>query len=367
MNESEDARKYQVDNDGTMQGQVVGDHNKVELHFHGPQDKATSSTKPQCVWNIPYPRNDFFTGREETLAQLHTRFKADNATALSQRHAISGLGGVGKTQMAVEYAYRHRQDYQSVLWARAESRETLTSSFVEIATLLHLPEKNAQDQTLTVNAVKRWLEANWEWLLILDNADELAVVGEFLPSALGGHVLLTTRAQALGRLAQRIEVDTFTPELGALFLLRRASHITPDAPFEQAIPSDREMAIQLSQELGGLPLALDQAGAYIEETGCRLPDYRRIYQRHRTKLLKERRGLVGDHPEPVATTWSLSFARVEEKSPAAAELLRFCAFLAPEDIAEEMITQGAPHLGLLLEPVAGADFSPQLSSQSLMD
>jgi tetratricopeptide (TPR) repeat protein len=139
-------------------------------------------------------------------------------------------------------------------------------------------------------------------------------------------------------------------------LLRRASLIAPNAPFEQAGPKDREVAMQISQELGGLALALDQAGAYLEETGCRLQDYQQIYERHRTKLLKERRGLVTDHPEPVATTWSLSFVRVEEKNPAAAELLRFCAFLAPEDIAEEMIAQGARHLGPLLEPVAGVSY-----------
>jgi tetratricopeptide (TPR) repeat protein len=101
-----------------------------------------------------------------------------------------------------------------------------------------------------------------------------------------------------------------------------------------------------------LPLALDQAGAYMEETGCRLQDYQRIYRQRRKDLLKQRGGLVRSHPEPVAATWSLSFRRVQEKQPAAAELLRLCAFLAPEDIAEEMITQGAPHLGPLLEPIA---------------
>ena len=93
MNEPQDAGKYQIDNDGTVQGQVIGDNATINQHFYAAQDKAPSSpSKPQRVWNIPYLRNNYFTGREEILAELHTRFKANNATALSQRHAMSGLG-----------------------------------------------------------------------------------------------------------------------------------------------------------------------------------------------------------------------------------------------------------------------------------
>ena len=313
--------------------------------------RSSHATFPP-VWNVPYAHNPFFTGREELLSRLEKQLQTGQPSTLSQPQAISGLGGIGKTQIAVEYAYRHRQDYQAVLWARAENREMLTSSLVEMATLLNLPQKDAQDQSLTIQAVKSWLQTHGEWLLILDNADEPAFLGEFLPWAPAGHILLTTRTQALGELARRIEVGTFTPEQGTLFLLRRASLLAADAPLEQATAGDRQVARQISQELGWLPLALDQAGAYVEETGCRLQDYQRIYQQHRRELLKQRGGLVRSHPEPVATTWSLSFVRVQQKMPAAAELLRLCAFLAPEDIAEEMITQGAPHLGPLLEPIA---------------
>src|SRR5215813_6385065 len=168
MKESEDTGKYQEKNDKTVQGLVIGDYSTVYQHFYATQNTAPSPTKPQRVWNIPYLRNDSFTGREEILEQLYARFKANHATALSQRHAMSGLGGIGKTQIALQYAYEHCDEYQAVLWARAESNEALTSSFVEIARLLDLRQKDEQDQMIIVQAVKRWLQGNTGWLLLLD-------------------------------------------------------------------------------------------------------------------------------------------------------------------------------------------------------
>jgi hypothetical protein len=303
-------------------------------------------------WNIPYPRNIFFTGREGILSRLRTQLQSNQVSALSQPQAISGLGGVGKTQIAIEYAYRFHQDYQAVLWARAESREALLSSFTDLAALLRLPEQNVKDQMIAVQAVKTWLQAHSHWLLILDNADELSVIAGFLPPALPGHVLLTTRAAALGRLASCIDVDTLSSKEGEFFLLRRAALLAPHVVLEQASPRERELASRVVQMLGGLPLALDQAGAYLEETGCGLSEYMYRFEDHRTNLLKERRGLVADHPEPVATTWSLSFERVQQKNPTAADMLRLCAFLAPDAIPLEIMKQVAVHMGATLEPIS---------------
>ena len=315
------------------------------------------------VWNIPYPQNPLFTGREQLLMQLATTLHAGQPTALSQPQAISGLGGIGKTQLALEYAYRYRGDYQVVLWAQAETRENLISSYLTIATLLNMPEQSEQESTRVITAVKNWLQRNTRWLLILDNADDLALARDFLPPSVGGHVLLTTRAQATGRFARYLQVDILPTELGALFLLRRAGRLAPDATLEQTSEHNRSATRAICEEVGGLPLALDQAGAYIEETGCSLAEYQRLYQRRRANLLAERRGqLVDDHPLPVATTWSLSFAQVEQNNPAAADLLRLCAFLAPDAIPEEIITQGAEHLGPQLAPV-GAD--PYLLNQAV--
>jgi tetratricopeptide (TPR) repeat protein len=300
--------------------------------------------------NIPYERNALFTGREEVLERLHTALSAGKITALTQ--AISGMGGIGKTQTAVEYAYKYQDDYQAILWVKAESSDSLISDFVSIATLLDLPQKGVQEQHRIVEAVKRWFQDNIGWLLIFDNADDLAMVQRFLPSRGKGHILLTTRAHATGRMAQRIEVAKMEPEEGALFLLHRATIIDPDAPLEAAPKTDQEIARKIVQVMDGLPLALDQAGAYIEETSCGLQGYLQLYQAQGTRLMKERGEFVSDHPEPVATTWSLSFKNVEQANAAAAELLRFCAFLAPDAIPEELFSKSAAELGPTLEQVA---------------
>lgn len=133
------------------------------------------------IWHVPYARNPFFTGCEDLLAQLHMRFQAGQAQALSQPLAMSGPGGIGKTQLAVEYAYQHRQDYQTVLWAQAENAETKASAFTTIATLLQLPEHHANEQEIIVRAVKTWLQVQDDWLLIFDNADDLTLLPAFLP------------------------------------------------------------------------------------------------------------------------------------------------------------------------------------------
>src|SRR5438874_641070 len=285
-----------------------------------------------AVWNIPYPRNPYFTGREEVLRRLAASLRAGATVGISQPQAVSGLGGVGKTQLALEYAYRYYQDYEAVLWMRADTQEALISGFVTFAALLQLPEQEERDQLKLVQAVKHWLTSHTRWLLLLDNADDLTLVRDFLPPAGRGHTLLTTRAASMGRLAQRIEVDALDSEPGALLLLRRADRLAPDAPLEQAEVSERTIALSITQELGGLPLALDQAGAYIEETHCSLADYLQFSRSQRATLLSARGGLVPDHPEPVATTWSLSFEQVEKRSAVAADLLRVCAFLYPDAI-----------------------------------
>ena len=293
-------------------------------------------------WNVPIPPNPFFTGRKKVLADVEEELHTGGQVALT------GMGGVGKTQIAAHFAHEHRGEYSAVLWASAASQETLVSGFAAIASLLDLPAKDEKDQALAVAAVKRWLEANGGWLLILDNASDLATARGFIPRAAKGHVLLTTQAQATGAI-QAIEVLGMLPEDGALLILRRAKVIKAGARLNAAV---RRSAPRISRELGGLPLALDQAGAYIEETRCGLASYLDLYGRRRAELLKRRGGFSPPHPESVATTFALSFERVATVSPAAADLLRLCAFLHPDGIPEEIFNKGAAELGPNLGPIA---------------
>jgi len=309
------------------------------------------------VWNVPYGRNSFFTGREEALERLRAALTAHTHTvAITQPQAISGLGGIGKTQLAIEYAYRYRADYAAVLWVRAESVDLLISDFLAIAVLLGLPEQNEQDQRKIVNAVLRWFDMHKGWLLILDNADHLETSRAFIPSSGNGQVLLTTRAFSTGTIAGRIELETMIVEEGMLFLLRRIKNTWTNTPLESIPESVWSLAHAIVEAMDGLPLALDQAGAYIEETRSSLRDYLKLYRTRRQRLLRLRGQDAAGHPEPVATTWSLSLEKIKQANPAATELLCFLALLHPDSIPESMLVAAAAELGPVLQPVVEDEF-----------
>ena len=323
-----------------------------------PAELGLLSSQPLSsrIVNIPITRNPFFTGREPLLDLLHKRLSTARAAALTHPQALYGLGGIGKTQTATEYAFRYVDEYAHVFWMRAGTRDTLVADFVALAELLDLAEKDEQDQQRVVAAVKRWLADHEGWLLILDNADDLPLAQEFLPTNHKGYILFTTRHQAAGAIAVSIEVERLTLQEGTLLLLRWCKLLDLDTPLEYAKVADRTAAERIVQEMDGLPLALVQAGAYVEETGCSLEDYLSFYTTHRKDLLARRSRLLLGYPETVATTWSLSFQEIEQQSPAAADFLRLCAFLAPDAIPEELLTRGAGELGAVLGAVAADPF-----------
>lgn len=344
------------------------------------QDNGTASHHPaqERPWNVPYRQNPFFTDREQTLASLRERLVREGTATSTRPLAMSGLGGVGKTQIALQYAFRHREQYSAVFWASAATLESLRGDFVKIATLLNLAEKDAPKQDLTIEAVRRWLAHERDWLLIIDNADDLLPgIRPFLPdmSQSNGHILITSRDPVAGDLAEPFEVPQMDREEGMLLLLLRARLIRRDEGHSQTIAEllaqatdeDRAQAGTIVDLLGGLPLALDQAGAYIEEDGCSLARYQELYRKRRRRLLRwlSRFSSDSDYPRTVATTWDLSFQQVEAASPAAAELLRFCAFLDFDAIPEVILMIGASELGPILAPVAADPYDLEEAVQAL--
>lgn len=303
--------------------------------------------KLRTIFDVPIaegPLRVFFTGREEVLKKLQA------ALGTHRRAALTGLGGVGKSHTAAHYAYLHRDEYKAVLWSGADSEKTLVSSFAALAKLLDLPQKDAQDQNLAVAAVRQWLKDNGDWLLILDNVEDLKVAADFIPPQAKGHVIFTTQAQSAGAVAQPIEIGQMESSEAALLILRRTRRI------DKATLQERSKAEEIASALDNLPLALDQAGAYVEESGCSLTDYLTFYRKQPLELLKARGWTAQDHRDPVALTVALSFDKVERADPAAAELLCLCAFLHPDAIPEDIFAKGASELGPVFQPVAADPF-----------
>jgi tetratricopeptide (TPR) repeat protein len=308
-------------------------------------------------WLVPFPRNPFFTGRAEILAALHSQLSGQQTVALTQLSALSGLGGVGKTQLALEYAYRYGLEYHAVFWIAAETEKLIVTSVLRIAEVLQLPGHNDKNQQRVVAAVQRWLSTHQKWLLIWDNVEDLDLLNRFLPASRYGAVLLTTRCQALGTLAQGMDLLPMEQQEGMQLLFRRARLLEVAATeeqmqqFAQQMPQQYEAAAELVEEMAGLPLALDQAGAYLEKTRCGLLAYRDLFHTRRAALLQQRGEGSLHHPASVFTTFILAVTVATHRHPAVGDLLRVCALLQPAVIPEELFLQGGEHLGPVLQAV----------------
>jgi tetratricopeptide (TPR) repeat protein/transcriptional regulator with XRE-family HTH domain len=314
----------------------------VALGF-GPAGQARPT-----YFNLPFARNHYFTGRENSLEQLFGALVTSKQTGLPV--AMCGLGGMGKTQLVIEYVYKHLEMYQAIFWVRGSGEDQLVADFVNIAFLLNLPEKQDSNSIRVVGAVRQWLSHHTDWLLIFDNVEDLNLLSRFLPLPGCGHVVLTTPTQIVGTRASKLELEKMDKEESVTLLLRRAKPIQLDGSFVQASAHSRENASELAQLIDGLPLALDQAGAYIEADHCGISEYLALYRARRSELLRRRGNTHSDHPASVTTTFLLAFDKINQVNPAATDLLRLCAFLQPDVIPEELITV-ARDLGPLLQPV----------------
>ncbi|MFB4297730.1 FxSxx-COOH system tetratricopeptide repeat protein [Actinomadura sp. NTSP31] len=295
-----------------------------------PESSFATGRVPQ-IWGKVPPRNKNFTGRLELLERLRGGL-ANQVTAVVP-HALHGLGGVGKTQMAVEYAYRYRSDYDLVWWIPADQPVLVRSSLASLAQPLGLPSASVSGVEDAANAVLDALrrgEPYTNWLLIFDNADEPEELTETLPQG-PGHVLITSRNHRWAGVVDAVPIDVFTRRESIEFLSRRVPR-----------GIDAKDADRLAEELGDLPLALEQAGALHAETGIAVADYLRLLEERASQLLSQ--GKPTEYPVSMTAAWALSVASLEEKMPEALDLLRYCAFFGPEPIPRDSFSKGVPGL-----------------------
>ena len=308
-----------------------------------PQDRYNQ------LWMVPLARNPYFTGREAELQEINTDLRTPEAGAL----AISAAGGSGKTQLALEYAFRHREEYRSVFWVPAFSRATLSGAYSDMAMLLDLPGKEQQEHALIVRAAIDWLASQRDWLLILDDAGDFALLKDFLPDTFAGHLLLTTRNGTTGKFARRIRLKKLNPDEGCQFLLRRCGLVS--AADKPAPPEVQKQAGEVVAELDGLPLALDLAGSYIAATSCGLPGYLALLRRNYSDSSHRKNEAASKHtPGPVEKTLRLAHEKIAKTNSAALDLLRLCAFFAPDEILETLLVAGAPVLNRSLQKLVSS-------------
>ena len=313
-------------------------------------DRPRFPTALPPVWNVPYRRNPAFSGRRELIDRLAEQLGGGSA-AVPQ--ALQGGGGIGKTALAVEYAYRYRSAFDTVWWVRAQEPATLVSDYADLATALGLSATDQTDLQLMSLAVRRWLEEHDRWLLVFDNAEApdtatgleapLTRLADLLPLVPQGQLLLTTRDASWDRYVTLAELEVFSPDEAVTFLRDRSGS------------NDAASAARIADLLGLLPLALEQAGAYLRETRLSLASYLDRLRQYPALTLARGRPRDRDPADTVATTWQVSLERVRP-TPGAVELLEVCVFMGPEEIPRELFGRRADPTSGVLDELADDPF-----------
>jgi tetratricopeptide (TPR) repeat protein len=276
------------------------------------------------VANLP-PRNSMFTGRQDLLERLHANLRPRQAAAVVQQaHALYGLGGVGKTQLALEYAHRHASDYDLIWRIVAEQPAAIPGQLAALARRLGIPE--AAEQAETVQVLWDELRQRDRWLLIYDNAEDPQQLRPWLPPGGQGHVLITSHNPAWGGLAVTLPVDVLERAEGVALLGRRLGR-----------DNSASSLTRLAAALGDLPLALEQAAAYLEETATPTAEYLTLLDTNAKELFALGRPATTE--QTIATIWTVSLQRLRQQTPEAEDLLVLCAFLAPDDIPRSLPIQ----------------------------
>ncbi len=305
-----------------------------------PAAAAEAKSSPHKPRNLPFASlGSLFKGRADELARLHAALSAGGSDGIAiAGHALHGLGGIGKTQLAIEYAHAHDEDYRALLFLPCGSPQLVASGLAALAgsDVLDLPEQHETDEARRANAALRWLSANPGWLLILDNVDDeaaLAAMEALRPRLKGGSVLITGRLNAWPAGVASIELDVLDPDSAAAFLLDRTEGA------RRKTPDDGARAADIARELDGLALALAQAAAYVCVTRISLGQYLDRWRSRRDEVAQwfDRSLVSYNHDVGFAATWATS---VEHLSDAGRALLERLAFMAPEPIPDVLFDAG---------------------------
>jgi tetratricopeptide (TPR) repeat protein len=288
---------------------------------------------------LPYPSlGTLFKGRDAFLQDLHASLSRGPGRIAITGSALHGLGGIGKTRAAVEYAWAHEPDYTALLFVIADTPEALRRNLAALAgpLVLNLPEQHAKEEDVRVAAVLGWLKLHPGWLLILDNLDTAEAVKEadtLLGALTGGCVVITSWLANFAGHFDPLELDVLGVEDAVAFLLERTDrrrHRTPD---------DAETARLLAEDLGGLALALEQAGAYVAKHGIPFARYRDLWRENWDKVAGWSNEGITKYPRAVAVTWQTSVNRL---TPAGRRLLQRIAWLAPEPVPDFLLDVPVP-------------------------
>jgi tetratricopeptide (TPR) repeat protein len=303
----------------------------MTLDFRDDESPLPDSHLPLApVFHVPHARNAAFTGRDLTLDELHEDLTSEQSAKHVQ--ALYGMGGVGKTQLAVEYAYRFAEAYRIVYWIRAEETAAIWLDYAALARRIGLTVPADASLEAVRDLLRRHLENRSDYLLVFDNATSPAAIRDFIPQPCRGAVLVTSRNPNWGSLARSAALHGFTREESVQFLRRRTGRIDPDAS-----------ARRLAQALTDLPLALEQAAAVIHEARISFAEYLYRFESYWAEVLLERKP-GGDYPDAVAMSWEISFRQVESEHASAIRLLNLLAFLSPVGIGTGTLAAGIRHL-----------------------
>ncbi len=338
-----------------LAGQSTEKQNEALLDVCRRIDRLLGRTR--VLRNLPFNSlGTLFKGREGAIEELERHLTRHGSAAIVQPEAITGMGGIGKTRLAVEYAWRHQDDFDALLFVSAGTPEDLATNFARLCgpEVLDLAEYRLGKQPEQYEAVLQWLQKNAGWLLIFDNVDTVAAVAAvqaLVPKLSGGQVVITSRIARWEGSVRTLVLDLLSEEAAVDYLLERTN------AGRQPQPDDEAQARDLAQELGRLSLALEQAAAYINATHLSVAAYRGRWQSARDRLLQYHDSLATHYPNSLAATWVASFEQLTENGR---RLLGILAWLAAEPIPRTLLEVGGGPFAAESEDESREDSRPEL-------